>query len=394
MTISNGKAPEIRLSLHDSIHMIHREDWMHVAGEASPYLGYDHLMALEDAQKGAMDHRYVIYYCARNRPMGIAYFQVADLVDNGSAYRAGVERLGKGIGARIVKEMKVRCLVNGNVFHCGDHGSHFMHGVTDAQRFQAVESTLKHLDRGCYFTPVARVLIVKELWPQQYPSATGLEDRGFSPLAMEANMVMDLDPDWKDLDSYQEALNAKARTRLRSVLKRSGALAVRSLSAKEIRSLAPGIQALFDQVLERSPFTFGRLNTAVYAPWKEAWGDRLVFLGYFLDERLVGFATAFELGDTLDVQYVGLDQDLNQKHGLYQRMLVDLLGIGLEKGVARILFGRTAEQTKSNLGAEPVDMRFYVKHRNGLANKLVGPFLRSVRPVPFEQRRPFKKAHA
>ena len=83
-------APTIRLSLHDSIHMIHREDWMQVAQGASPYLKYDHLLALEDAMCGTMDFHYAIYYCEQNQPMGIAYFQVADLVDNGSAYRAGV----------------------------------------------------------------------------------------------------------------------------------------------------------------------------------------------------------------------------------------------------------------------------------------------------------------
>jgi hypothetical protein len=72
-------------------------------------------------------------------------------------------------------------------------------------------------------------------------------------------------------------------------------------------------------------------------------------------------------------------------------MLVDLLECAMSKGSRRIIFGRTAEQAKSNLGAVPADMRFYVKHRNALANKLVGPFLRKLRPVPFEQRSPFKK---
>ncbi|MEZ4738818.1 MAG: hypothetical protein R2818_05530 [Flavobacteriales bacterium] len=75
-----------------------------------------------------------------------------------------------------------------------------------------------------------------------------------------------------------------------------------------------------------------------------------------------------------------------------QRMLVDLLEVALKKGVDKIHFGRTAEQAKSNLGAVPVEMRFYVKHRNRLANKLVGPFLRSIRPDGFEQRSPFKAA--
>lgn len=394
MTNSSQGLPAIRLSLHDSIHMIHREDWMHVAKGASPYLKYDHLLALEDAMRGAMDFHYAIYYCEENQPMGIAYFQVADLVDNGSAYRAGVQKLGKGIGGRIAKEMKVRCLVNGNVFHCGDHGSFFKPGVTDEHRLSIVANTMRRLDKGCYFTSKASVLIVKDLWPNEYTAASALEMKAFAPLTMEPNMVMDIAPGWKDLGGYAEALNAKSRTRIRSILKRAERLEVRSLSAKEIRSATPMLQELFDQVLERAPFTFGRMRTSVYSAWKEQWQGSLCFRGFHLDGKLVGFTSAFVLGDTLDVQYVGIDYALNEQNGIYQRMLVDLMECAMEKGMRRIIFGRTAEQAKSNLGAVPMDMRFYVKHRNALANKLVGPFLRKLRPVAFEQRSPFKKEMA
>lgn len=166
------------------------------------------------------------------------------------------------------------------------------------------------------------------------------------------------------------------------------------MTADEIRRSAPRLQELLDQVLMRSPFTFGRLKVDVYAHWKEQLDDNLLFHGFFLNGTLVGFNTAFVLNDTLDVQYVGLDYDLNPVHAIYQRMLLDVLEFALDKDLRRINFGRTAEQAKSNLGALPVDMRFYVKHRNRLANKLVGPFLRSVKPDAFEQRSPFKKTRA
>lgn len=394
MTTASDQAISIRLSLHDSIHMIHREHWMLVAEAASPYLQYDHLLALEDAMVGAMDFRYAIYYCTQNQPIGIAYFQVADLVDQGSAYRSGVQKLGKGIGGRIIEEMKVRCLVNGNVFRCGDHGSYFDPGVSAEHRAKAIDDTLRRLHKGCYFKPMAKVLIVKDIWPEQYGAAIELEKKGFAPLTMEPNMVMDLDPTWKNLEDYQHALNAKARTRLRAVLKRSEALVSKSLSSRQIKAEVPALQGLLDQVLERTPFSLGRLNVAVYAPWKEQWGDDLLFRGYYLNEQLVGFATAFVLDDVLDVQFVGMDYLQNGTHGLYQRMLVDLLEFALQRGLRRIMFGRTAEQAKSNLGAMPIDMRFYVRHRNAVANKLVGPFLRSVKPSSFEQRSPFKAVKA
>lgn len=387
-------ATSVRTSLHDSIHMIHREDWDHVTEDATLYLRYDHLRAQEDVMSAEMEFRYVIYYCARNLPIGVAYFQVVDLVDNGSTYQEAVRRLGRGIGSGIIKDLKVRCLVSGNVFHCGDHGSFFKKGVSDAYRYAAVADTMRKLDRGGFCTPKASVLLFKDLWPAQFECARTLIEENYHPLDMDVNMVMDLDPAWRSLDGYQEALTSKARTRIRAVLSRSSALEVCSMNAEEIRRSAPRLQELLDQVLTHAPFTFGRLKVDVYAHWKEQLGERLLFHGFFLNGTLVGFNTAFVLNETLDVQYVGFDHDLNPQHAIYQRMLLDALEFALANDLRRINFGRTAEQAKSNLGALPVDTRFYVKHRNRLANKLVGPFLRSVKPDVFEQRAPFKKTPA
>lgn len=391
MITRSDPAASIRTSLHDSIHMIHREDWDDVTGDASLYLRYDHLRALEDVMAAEMAFRYVIYYSAQNLPIGVAYFQVLDLVDNGSAYREAVQRLGRGIGSRIVNDLKVRCLVNGNVFHCGDHGSYFKPGVSDADRFAAVADTMRKLDKGGFCTPKASVLLFKDIRPAHFEGAGALMEEHYHPLAMDVNMVMYVDPTWRSLDGYQEALTSKARTRIRAVLSRSGALEVRSMSAEEIRRSAPRLQELLDQVLARSPFTFGRLKADVYAHWKEHLNQRLLFHGFYLSGKLVGFNSAFVLNDTLDVQYVGFDYDLNPPHAIYQRMLLDTLEFSLDKGLHRINLGRTAEQAKSNLGAVPVETQFHVKHRNRLANKLIGPFLRSVKPDAFEQRTPFKK---
>jgi hypothetical protein len=110
-----------------------------------------------------------------------------------------------------------------------------------------------------------------------------------------------------------------------------------------------------------------------------------------MDGRLVGFNAAFVLGDALDAQFVGIDYARNQDHMIYQRMLLDLLEVALARGLRRINLGRTAEQAKSALGAWPVGLLFYVKHRNRVANRIIGPFLRKVRPAAFEQRWPFRK---
>ncbi|MBK6832698.1 MAG: hypothetical protein IPG92_19070 [Flavobacteriales bacterium] len=113
-----------------------------------------------------------------------------------------------------------------------------------------------------------------------------------------------------------------------------------------------------------------------------------------MNGAIIGFSSAFLHGSTLDAHYVGLDHEHNERHAVYQRMLVDHLVCGIQHKASSIIFGRTAEQAKSNLGAVPEDMYFLVRHRNAMANKLIGPLLRSVQPAEFELRNPFKRVTA
>lgn len=381
----------LRLSLHDSIHLIHRTDWEAVAKNAVPYLRYDVLCALEDAMAGRMAFRYAVFHDPQFRPVGVACFQLLDLEDNGSEYGAAVRKLGAAIGSRIVRELKVSTLVCGNAFHCGDHGAHFVAGISAGDRRAALELAMEQLRADERLDPKVAVLIFKDLRPDQLEASQVLEEKGYHPLAMDVNMVLDIDAAWKDLEGYQAALTAKARTRVRSILGRSSGVDIRDLSAEQIEQEIPALQALFDNVLGRAPFLFGRLNVAVYARWKELLGDHLVFHGSYVNGRLVGFNAAFVLGDVLDAQFVGIDYGHNQEHMIYQRMLLDLLEVALARGLHRINLGRTAEQAKSALGARPVGLLFHVKHRNRVANRIIGPFLRNVKPAAYEQRWPFRK---
>lgn len=394
MTFSCARVPDTRLSMNESLHMVHREDWNTVARGASPYLQYDHLLALEDRMGPAMDFRYVIYYDAQNRPIGIACFQTVDLEDRGSAYGDKLCRLGKRLGSTMFEDRRVRCLVAGNVFHAGDHGSHFIDEVGAEQRIATVAETLLRLAKGDPFPTKASALVVKDIAPSDGADDPLEPPRGYHLMRTDMNMVMRIDPAWKTLEDYQDALVAKARTRLKSVMKRSAALEIRELDAKAIERDDARLQALLDNVLARSPFLMGRLNVAVYADWKKQLGEQLRFLAYELDGALVGFSSAFLHNGSLDAHYVGLDHAHNETHAVYQRMLVDHLAFALQRGTGRINFGRTAEQAKSNLGAAPEDMYFLVRHRNPVANKVIGPLLRSVEPSTFELRDPFKRRTA
>ncbi|MBK6777949.1 MAG: hypothetical protein IPG74_19655 [Flavobacteriales bacterium] len=156
--------------------------------------------------------------------MGIACFQVVDLEDRGSTYGDKLCRLGKRVGSHLFEDRRVRCLVAGNVFHAGDHGSHFVDGIGMEQRIATVADTLLRLEKGDPFPTKASALVVKDIVPPSSNTTPPGPPKGYHLMRTDVNMVMAVDPSWKSLDDYQAALTAKARTRLKNVMKRSEAL--------------------------------------------------------------------------------------------------------------------------------------------------------------------------
>lgn len=383
--------PKVKLSIADSILLVNRNHWDAVLNQQDLFLHVDYLSALEKSMEASIEFRYVVYYCEEFNPIGIAYFQVADLIDTGSKYAGAVKRLGKGIGSHIVSELKVRALVSGNVFHCGEHGFRFSDKLNHDEQISIIESTLNRLKRDGDLESKASIVLFKEFWPESFEFSEKLLDSRYHMFRMDMNMMLDLRPSWTSFEEYLKDLTSKSRTRLKSTLKRSDALRFESMDTEAIAKAIPRFTELFKEVLTGSPFTFGVLEMETYVHWKKLLGDKLQMTGVYLEDKMVGFMSAFVNGEDLEVHYVGIDYSKNEEFAIYQRMLIEFLKSGINTGVKRIGFGRTAEQAKSSLGAVPVEMRLYTKHRNIIANRLISSVMNSVVPTEFEQRHPFKK---
>ncbi|NNE56132.1 MAG: hypothetical protein HKN32_08935, partial [Flavobacteriales bacterium] len=54
-------------------------------------------------------------------------------------------------------------------------------------------------------------------------------------------------------------------------------------------------------------------------------------------------------------------------------------------------FGRTAMEIKSTVGAFPVDLKIFIKHRSKAPNQLLRILFSYVKPADFDQRVPYKE---
>ena len=203
-------------------------------------------------------------------------------------------------------------------------------------------------------------------------------------------MVLPIHPSWKRMDDYLQSMKTKFRTKANKAIKQSNSLIIKSLSFNEIQDFQDRINELFNNVLQRSNYSYGITYPSTFVSIKKALGDAFSFRGVFKENELIGFSTGFVHNNTFEANYVGLDYNYNFDYAVYQRLLYDYVDQAIQNKVKELQLGRTSELIKSALGAEPVDMKLYAKHKAPLTHLLMSSILHFVSPSTFELRKPFK----
>lgn len=207
---------------------------------------------------------------------------------------------------------------------------------------------------------------------------------------IDVNMVLKIHEGWQSMDDYFFSMKTKFRNKAKGAYKKSKPLEVKSLSYEDIIAHKDRLKTLFNNVLERSNYIFGTIEPLAFAEFKKNLGDHFSMRGLFYDDHLIGFSAAFFHRGIMEANYVGIDYDYNLKLAVYQRLLYDYVEQAISKGSKELQLGRTSELIKSSLGAKPVNMKLYAKHKMALTNMLMSTILGFVSPSKFELRKPFK----
>jgi|TARA_B110000879_G_scaffold70409_1_gene98351 hypothetical protein len=383
---------KIKISLCDSIELIHKEHWNQTNSIDNIYLSIPYLKAIESTLLDELSFRYLQFYDEENKPIGMAVVQIVSVRDNVENHDAIFCSVAENIRKKLLKTIDAKILVCGNLFSCGENGYAFEKSISSEDTMQMLNNGLKRIreSENINNNQISYYLL-KEFWPESFPQSDALRKHDFKDFMIDVNMVLPIHKEWKSFDDYLASMTTKFRTKAKSAFKKSAELAHRQLSATEIEDNSARIQELFDNVVDQSEFSLGELKANTFIELKRAIGVKLKFTGYYLNETLVGFCCATILSNgSIEANYVGLDYEVNRSNALYQRMLYNLVAFAIEKGLSKIHFGRTAEELKSTLGALPIDMKLYIRHRNKLSNQLLKPIISSINPSEFELRNPFK----
>ena len=386
-TLSSTDPAQFRYDVFDSIDAIDPDLWDGVNIASNHYLSFSYLSAFEKGMKAFMSFRYLLFYNLDNQAVSTVVFQqfsarTSDLLQNKVA-----AFLAEKIKSTF-SESPMQILVCGNLFASGENGFAHTHLVSK----KTVLSLLNAAVSENFSDPKKRApsfVLIKEFWPS-FSDGNSLKEKRFMEFEIDVNMVIQFAENIKDMAAYIGSMNTKYRSRLNNVYQKSAAVYKVDFSAKQIREQLPLIEKMYKEVISRVDYNLGVLEIQTFVYLKEALGDNFVFTGYYLDDELVGFSTAFLFDTFLDANFIGFENRFKNSHKLYQRMLLDFLDLALHKNIREVRLGRTAETIKSSLGAKPVPMKLYARHRSDIASKLMRPLFASLGPSTFELRNPFK----
>ena len=212
----------------------------------------------------------------------------------------------------------------------------------------------------------------------------------FNIFKIDPDMRLDIPQNWNSFEDYNNAISSKYKKRLRGELKKSEALNSKIIYKEDLINLKEKMSLLYNNVYLKSSFSGPPFDIDIFKELLKLDFLRPQIKGYYLENKLVAFSSCFQNQNKLYSYYIGLNYQLNKKHSIYSKILYDTIEKGIKQNVSQIVFGRTASEFKSTIGAYPNESTSAMFISNPIINIILKSVFKRVYPEQWIQRRPFK----
>ncbi|MGM5469127.1 GNAT family N-acetyltransferase [Flavobacteriaceae bacterium LMO-SS05] len=297
---------------------------------------------------------------------------------------------------RISAVLKGNILVVGNLTHTGQHGICFMDKEIAPKDYlesilKAVNVLKKHIKRESGKT--IRVVMLKDYFLNDdiHNTKEVFKSNKFNRVMVQPNMVLNIKPNWANMEDYIISLNKKYKSRYKRARKKFGSIERRELDTEAVKLHSKQLHNLYSNVSDHAKFnTFILPEHHFYSLKSELQSDFKVF-GYFTENKLIGFYSLILNHETLETYFLGYETEHQYTKQLYLNMLYDMIDFAISNNFASVVFARTAMEIKSSVGAKPIDMVMYMKHTNSFVNAVLKQIFNFMKPnQKWEDRHPFK----
>ncbi len=359
--------------------------WQSVNKNGNTYFSSDFLNAFETSNPN-IDFKYILVK-KNGIPVALSTIQIIEL---------GIDVILKNI--KLIPWIKrtinyffckkhINILFCGNVFLSGEHGIIICNDENKEEIINAIGLEINNLIK---LTKPLHAVFIKDFIEESRKLTDNFEGFGFMPMHVEPNMIITIDPDWNSFEDYKNSLKSKYRVKANKADKTSSSLEPRLFSETDFATYKDELQQLYQNTIDNANFNAQVLNLDTYIKLRETYHEDFIVKAYFYKNKLVGFLSALANNHHLDAHFIGLDYTLNKTHAIYPRILNDYIRIGIEKNVSYINLGRTASEIKTTVGATPVELTCYIKHKRPFINTLLKPFIKRIQIKDFKQHEPFK----
>ncbi|MBW8524466.1 peptidogalycan biosysnthesis protein [Chryseobacterium chendengshani] len=360
-------------------------NWNDVIGRHNIMLSKEYFVTLETSCPENMKCFYVGFF-NEDELIGGALFQYLNFIQHKTFQKDETFCNVKNFTA---KKLSKNVMILGNNMLTGQNGFYFdASKITVDEVICLIDEAVREIQKQEGKTSL---IIYKDYQKGFIKYFQDKNHRSFYRFSVQPNMVLSLKESWSTFEDYLNAFSTKYRTRAKSAKKKIIGIKKSTMNLDDIRNHQKKMNLLYQNVAENAPFNTFFLTENHFESMKESLGENFKVFGYYLDEKLIGFYTLILNNKDIDTYFLGYNKALQKEKQIYLNMLLDMAEFGITEKFNRIIFGRTALEIKSTIGAQPVEIFGLIKHNNFLINQFMERIFKSFNPVvEWIQRKPFK----
>ncbi|KAA0130523.1 8-amino-7-oxononanoate synthase [Chryseobacterium sp. SN22] len=360
------------------------KNWDMVIGNHNIMLSEAYLRVLETSKPQNMTCYFIGFFEAEHL-MGGALFQYLDFIRHKTFQKDEVWYSIRNFAAR---KFSRDVMILGNNMLTGQNGFYF-----DPKKI-STENMVSLLDEAVHKMQKeirkTSLIIYKDYGAEFFPFFQDGKHQDYFKFSVQPTMVLKVKESWQTFENYLNDFSTKYRTRAKTARKKLTGTDKRELCFKDIRRYRTKLNQLYQNVAENAPFNTFFLEENHFESMKEHLGNNFKVFGYFSDHELIGFYTLILNNDNIDTYFLGYAKEIQKEKQIYLNMLLDMAGFAIDYQFKRVVFGRTALEIKSTIGAEPIEIFGLIRHTYSVINPFMKNIFASLSPkTEWVRRNPF-----
>ena len=360
-------------------------NWNTVIGQQNIMLSEEYFRVLEESKPINMKYCFVGFF-SDEELIGGALFQYLSFIKHKSFQK---DEVLCSIRNFLTRQLSKDVMILGNNMLTGQNGFYF-----DTLKIPTEKAILLLNEASQKVQAIlgkTSLIIYKDYQKLFLKNFEDEKFKSFYRFSVQPNMILNIKPEWNCFEDYSNDLSKKYRARLKSAKKKNDGIQKLELDIQLIKKYKNEMNILYQNVAENAPFNTFFLTENHFESMKQNLNDNFKIFGYFMNDKLIGFFSLILNNNDIDTYFLGYDKAIQKEKQIYLNMLFDMTKFGISNHFKRIVFGRTALEIKSTIGAEPVEIFGLIKYNNKAINPFMEKIFTSLNPkVEWIQRKPFK----